>query len=124
LVEKSLIATQTDETPAQYRLLNTTRAYALEKLEEHAEVDVVSRRHAEYIAGYIEAQRAARLALSKAKRGAAYPGPSGNIHPASERSFGRNGNNQIATGSVVASTRSSQLGNIRAALEWSFWAEW
>ena len=42
LVEKSLIATRIDETQAQYRLLDTTRAYALEKLEEHAEVDVVS----------------------------------------------------------------------------------
>src|SRR6202040_1717088 len=34
LVEKSLIATRIDETQAQYRLLDTTRAYALEKLEE------------------------------------------------------------------------------------------
>src|SRR3977135_1868462 len=40
LVEKSLIATRIDEAPAQYRLLDTTRAYALEKLEEYAEVDV------------------------------------------------------------------------------------
>src|SRR5216683_2802741 len=52
LVEKSLIATRIDETQAQYRLLDTTRAYALEKLEEHAEVDLVLRRHAEYVAGY------------------------------------------------------------------------
>src|SRR5712675_1845109 len=51
LVEKSLIATRIDETQAQYRLLDTTRAYALEKLEEHAEVDVALRRHAEYVAG-------------------------------------------------------------------------
>jgi predicted ATPase/DNA-binding winged helix-turn-helix (wHTH) protein len=53
LVEKSLIATRIDEAQAQYRLLDTTRAYALEKLEEHAEVDVVLRRHAEYVAGYL-----------------------------------------------------------------------
>src|SRR5712672_1304643 len=39
LVEKSLIATRIDETQAQYRLLDTTRAYALEKLEEHAEIE-------------------------------------------------------------------------------------
>jgi predicted ATPase len=104
LVEKSLITTRIDETPAQYRLLDTTRAYALEKLEDHAEVNVVSRRHAEYVAGYLEAQRVALLALSKAERG----------------SFGPRGNNQIATGPAVASTHSNQLGNIRAALEWSF----
>ncbi|RXT37831.1 ATP-binding protein [Bradyrhizobium betae] len=53
LVEKSLIATRVDEAQAHYRLLDTTRAYALEKLEEHAEVDVVVRRHAEYIAGHL-----------------------------------------------------------------------
>src|SRR5713226_2826246 len=52
LVEKSLIATRIDETQEQYRLLYTTRAYALEKLEQHAEVDLVLRRHAEYVAGY------------------------------------------------------------------------
>lgn len=120
LVEKSLIATRIDETQAQYRLLDTTRAYALEKLEGHAEADVVLRRHAEYVAGYLESQRAALLALLKAERGAAYPSASGNIHPAPDWSFGPRRNNRIATGLAAASTPSSQLGNIRAALEWSF----
>src|SRR5258706_11028689 len=120
LVEKSLIATRIDETQAQYRLLDTTRAYALGKLEEHGEFDVVFRRHAEYVAGYLESQRAALLPLLKAERGAASPSPSGNIHPAPEWSFGPRGSNRIATGLAAASTHSSQLGNIRAALEWSF----
>jgi predicted ATPase/DNA-binding winged helix-turn-helix (wHTH) protein len=120
LVEKSLIATRTDETQAQYRLLYTTRAYALEKLEEHAEVDVVLRRHAEYVAGYLESQRVALLALAKAEKAAAHPRPSGNIRPAPEWSFGPRGNSQIAMGLSASSTHSSQLGNIRAALEWSF----
>jgi predicted ATPase/DNA-binding winged helix-turn-helix (wHTH) protein len=102
LVEKSLIAARIDETQARYRLLDTTRAYALEKLEEHAEVDVVLRRHAEYVAGYLESQKPALSARLKAERGAAYLSPSRNVHPA------------------PASTHSSQLGNIRAALEWSF----
>jgi predicted ATPase/DNA-binding winged helix-turn-helix (wHTH) protein len=53
LVDKSLIATRLDDSQQRYRLLDTTRAYALEKLEEHAEVDVVLRRHAEYVAGYL-----------------------------------------------------------------------
>ena len=64
LVEKSLIATQIDETQARYRLLDTTRAYALEKLEEHAEVDVILRRHAEYVAGYLESQSVTLSALA------------------------------------------------------------
>jgi predicted ATPase/DNA-binding winged helix-turn-helix (wHTH) protein len=41
LVEKSLVATRIDSTQGTYRLLDTTRAYALEKLEEHAEANVV-----------------------------------------------------------------------------------
>jgi predicted ATPase/DNA-binding winged helix-turn-helix (wHTH) protein len=61
LVEKSLITVRIDETQGQYRLLDTTRAYALEKLEEHAEVDVGFRRHAEYVAGYLKSQRVALL---------------------------------------------------------------
>jgi predicted ATPase/DNA-binding winged helix-turn-helix (wHTH) protein len=120
LVEKSLVASWIDGAQGTYRLLDTTRAYALEKLEEHAEVDVVSRRHAEYVAGYLEAQRAALLAPSKAKKDAPNPSPSGSIHLAPERSLRPRGNNQFATGLAAASTHSSQLGNIRAALEWSF----
>jgi predicted ATPase/DNA-binding winged helix-turn-helix (wHTH) protein len=67
LVEKSLLATRIDETQAEYRLLDTTRAYALEKLEEHAEVDVVVRRHAEYVAAHLESQRVALLAIECAE---------------------------------------------------------
>jgi predicted ATPase len=66
LVEKSLIVTRIGETQAQYRLLDTTRAYALEKLDEHAEVDAVFRRHAEYVAGGIEPRSVALLAPTKA----------------------------------------------------------
>ena len=64
LVEKSLIA-RTDETQLQYRLLEMTRAYALEKLKEHAEVDVTLRRHAEYVTGHLKSQRVAQLSLAK-----------------------------------------------------------
>src|SRR6202790_4931467 len=120
LVEKSLIATRIDETQAQYRLLDTTRAYALEKLEEHAEVDVVLRRHAEYVAGHLESQRVAPLALLEAERVAPYSSPFGTIRAAPEGSFGARGDNEIATRVAAASTHSDQFGNIRAALEWSF----
>jgi predicted ATPase len=62
-----LIATRIDDTQAQYRLLDATRAYALEKLEEYAELDVVVRRHAEYVAGYLESQRVGLLAIGTDK---------------------------------------------------------
>jgi predicted ATPase len=92
LVEKSLIATRVDGTQAHYRLLDTTRAYALEKLEEHAEVNAVFRRLEEYIAGYRETERVTLLALIKADRIAAYSDPSGNARPPA-LSFGPRGDN-------------------------------
>jgi predicted ATPase len=49
LVEKSLLTTRIDETQILYRLLDTTRAYALEKLELHAELDTVLLRHAQFL---------------------------------------------------------------------------
>jgi predicted ATPase/DNA-binding winged helix-turn-helix (wHTH) protein len=73
LVEKSLIATRIDEMQAQYWLLDTTRAYALEKLEEHAEVDVVLRQHREYVAGYLESQRVALLERAEADKSSHVP---------------------------------------------------
>ena len=48
LVAKSLIAVDTGRKVAPCRLLDTTRAYAAEKLEEESEVARYSRRHAEY----------------------------------------------------------------------------
>jgi predicted ATPase/DNA-binding winged helix-turn-helix (wHTH) protein len=108
LVEKSLIATRADEGQALYRLLDTTRAYALEKLDEHAEVDVVFSRHAEYVAGNLESQRAGRLAPLKPERGDAHSSlfsQLGNIRAALDWSFGPNGDDEIATRLAAASTQ-------------------
>ena len=52
LAEKSFIAVRIGDAQTQFRLLDTTRAYAIEKLEKHADVDVVFRRHAEYVVSY------------------------------------------------------------------------
>jgi predicted ATPase/DNA-binding winged helix-turn-helix (wHTH) protein len=46
LFEKSLLVTWLCRGQPHYRLLNTTRAYALGKLEEHGEVDLISARQA------------------------------------------------------------------------------
>lgn len=116
LVDKSLVTTRLDSTQETYRLLDTTRAYALEKLEEHVEAAMISRRHAEYVVGCLEAQRAALLATSKAKKEAPGPSPSGSICPVPERNLRPHGRSQSAT----TSTLSSRLANIRVALEWSF----
>jgi len=38
----------------RYRLLNTTRSYAFEKLEGSGEREMIARRHAEYYRGVFE----------------------------------------------------------------------
>ncbi|MEJ0003654.1 MAG: winged helix-turn-helix domain-containing protein [Pararobbsia sp.] len=48
LVAKSLVVAEVDASLPRYRLLDTTRAYALEKLVESGEWERLSRRHAEY----------------------------------------------------------------------------
>jgi predicted ATPase/DNA-binding winged helix-turn-helix (wHTH) protein len=48
LVAKSLVAADVGGPNVTYRLLDTTRAYGLEKLRERHERDDASRRHAEY----------------------------------------------------------------------------
>ena len=123
LVEKSLIATRIDETQAQYRLLDTTRAYALEKLEEHAEVDVVFRRHAEYVAGHLESQREALSGSSPKGREAlaAHSSQLGNIRAALEWSFGPHGDDEIATRLAAASTQ--LFLELSLLIECRVWAE-
>jgi predicted ATPase len=49
LVTKSLIAADVGGAAPCYRLLGTTRAYALEKLSESGELEQVGRRHAAYL---------------------------------------------------------------------------
>ena len=48
LVEKSLVVMAAGGTVARYRLLDTTRAYGLEKLAEAGESEQLARRHADY----------------------------------------------------------------------------
>ena len=48
LIEKSLVATDLSGNVVHYRLLSTTRAYALEKLRLNGEADAMARCHAAY----------------------------------------------------------------------------
>ena len=48
LVTRSLVSADVAGVVAQYRLLETTRAYALEKVTERGAFDQFARRHAEY----------------------------------------------------------------------------
>jgi predicted ATPase/DNA-binding winged helix-turn-helix (wHTH) protein len=59
LVTKSLVAADVGGAAVHYRLLETTRAYAREKLADHGELGQTARRHAEYyldLCGQAEAE--------------------------------------------------------------------
>jgi predicted ATPase/transcriptional regulator with XRE-family HTH domain len=62
LAEKSLFVVDREDAESRYRLLESTRAFALEKLTEHSEHEAVARRHAVWIADL--ADRAAATALA------------------------------------------------------------
>ena len=121
LVEKSLIATRLDQGEPQYRLLETTRAYALGKLEEHGEFDPISLRHAEYVIQHLESQEEMLSALPRAERVAAYSRQLSNIRSALEWSFGPDGDDDIATRLAAASTR--RFLELSLLIECRVWAE-
>jgi len=54
LVEKSLVMTRVERGKASYRLLETTRAYAMQKLEDNGERHLVSLNHARYFSSLLD----------------------------------------------------------------------
>lgn len=54
LVDKSLVIAESRSSAAHYRLLETTRVYALEKLEISGNLGAVARRHAEHYRDFFE----------------------------------------------------------------------
>ena len=63
LVDKSLVIVEQSVEP-RYRLLETTRAFALEKLQAHDETDVTLRRHAEAMLALFEHAWEARWSMN------------------------------------------------------------
>nr|WP_246557737.1 winged helix-turn-helix domain-containing protein [Bradyrhizobium liaoningense] len=55
LVAKSLVSARPDGSSRRYRLLDATRAYALQKLADRGQVDVIARRHALFVHRTLEA---------------------------------------------------------------------
>jgi tetratricopeptide (TPR) repeat protein len=55
LVARSLVIADTTVGATRYRLLETTQAYALEKLRETGETEVCKRRHAKHVRDLVEA---------------------------------------------------------------------
>jgi predicted ATPase/class 3 adenylate cyclase len=60
LVEKSLVVAEVERDSARYRLLESTRAFGLEKLEQSGEREMLARKHAQWAADLADLSYEAR----------------------------------------------------------------
>jgi len=101
LVSKSLL-TAIGTAVAQYRLLDTTRAYALEKLTESGELERFARRHAEYYRGVFEAAATQWDTQPTAQWLAAYGPHLDNVRAALDWAFSPSGDAEIGVTLTVS----------------------
>src|SRR6266852_6748591 len=93
LVAKSLLVADVSGAQPRFRLLDTTRAYAIEKLDESAERDQIARRNAEY---YRELLELAATGAAPGILAAGFAAEIDNIRAALVWAFSDGGNPSIA----------------------------
>jgi len=104
LVDKSLLTSGKGSIAPHYRLLDTTRAYAMEKLIDSGELAVIARRHAVYYLGYFEHAGTERRIKPVAEWMATYGPCIENMRAALNWSFSPDGDPAIGVALVVAAT--------------------
>jgi predicted ATPase/DNA-binding winged helix-turn-helix (wHTH) protein len=102
LVAKSLVAAEVDGRVARYRLLDTTRAYAIEKLGESGERQRLARRHAEYYRDFFERAEAEWETRPTAESGAVYGPQIDNLRAALDWAFSPHGDPAIGVALTAA----------------------
>jgi predicted ATPase/DNA-binding winged helix-turn-helix (wHTH) protein len=106
LVNKSLIEVWTSSRGPCYRLLDTTRAYALEKLAISGEQDSIAGRHASFLIQMLESNPVNFFDLESVEAAAnAVRDYLGNIRAALEWSFGPSGNDSTAIRTAAAASQ-------------------
>jgi predicted ATPase/DNA-binding winged helix-turn-helix (wHTH) protein len=103
LVLRSLVVADTNDAGARYRLLETTRAYALEKLAEAGETDLTQRRHAQYFRDRFDRANYDWLRMREDDWNALYPPELDNIRTALDWALGPSGDAAIGIGLCAAS---------------------
>jgi predicted ATPase/TolB-like protein/cytochrome c-type biogenesis protein CcmH/NrfG len=101
LIAKSLVSTEAREAGLFYRLLETTRAYALAKLTESGDWDAVPRRHAEYHRDLFERAETEWETLPTAEWLAAYGPRIDSVRAALEWAFSSSGDTSIGVALTV-----------------------
>ena len=119
LATKSLVAADGNFLEPRFRLLATTRAYALEKARERAELDTLAQRHATYFLTLFDS--ASRVDAEFDKASAALALEINNLRAALAWAFAPPGDLAVGIGLAAASVplwvSMSMLG------EWHVWAE-
>ena len=102
LVAKSMVATRPIGAMMRYRLLDTTRAYALEIRLDDAELAELAVRHAAYYRRWLEQTGAEWSTLSTGTERAPHFAALNNVRAALEWCFGANGDAEIGVGLAAA----------------------
>ena len=102
LVAKSMVATRPIGAMMRYRLLDTTRAYALEISIDDAESADLAVRHATYYRRWLEQTGTEWPTLSTGAERAPHFAGLNNVRAALEWCFGVNGNREIGVGLAAA----------------------
>ena len=102
LVAKSMVATRPIGAMMRYRLLDTTRAYALEISIDDAELADLAARHATYYRRWLEQNGTEWPTLSTGTERAPHFAALNNVRAALEWCFGVNGNAEIGVGLAAA----------------------
>ena len=102
LAAKSLVVVEGAGAVARYRLLETTRAYALEKLTESGELDQVARRHAEYCRDVLEQAEIERETRSTVEWLTVYGRLIDNVRTALDWAFSPSGDASIGVALTAA----------------------
>src|SRR5438270_10141513 len=105
LVAKSLVAADLGGATGWYRLLETMRAYAFEKLTQRGEFDQVARRHVESWRGIFERAEAELQTRPAAEWRAAYGRRIDNLRAALDWAFSPTGAGAIGVALTVAAVR-------------------
>ena len=102
LSQKSLVATDISGEFTHHYMLDTTRAYALEKLNESGERDRIARRHAEYYGDLFERAEAEQEARPTAEWLGEYGWQIDNLRAALDWAFSPGGNASIGVALTAA----------------------
>ncbi|MBS7543947.1 ATP-binding protein [Ancylobacter oerskovii] len=103
LVSKSLIAADFSQVVPRYRLLEVTRAYALEKLRQGGGFDRLSRRHALYMKELVAAAEQEWPRARPVEWLTTYAGQLDNVRAALDWSFGPKGDREIGAAITISS---------------------